>query len=197
MREHVKMTVWNGWSQMKTAVLCNHKPSPLLSSVLVPWRRWMRRWCGRRSCPRWTPHRCPSSPHPPPRTARPCPPSGGVANCWAAARVAVVATAGPPARPPPPLPSPLRPAEGRWRAATPAGWTGSIPGRVEGERRERTSVTEIWMTNKGQSNNIEGVITFTLMNYNDKVSVMYISTTLTPSVQQHIHVIITTLSSEC
>lgn len=113
-------------------------PSPLLSSILVPWRRWMRQWCGRRSCPRWTPHRCPSSPRPPPRTARPCPPSAGAANCWAAARGEAVAMAGPPAHPPPPLPSQWRPGGGRWRAAAPAGWTGSIPGRgrVEGDRRE-------------------------------------------------------------
>lgn len=107
-------------------------PSSLLS-VLVPWQRWMRLWCGRRSCPRWTPHRCPSSPHPPPRTARPCPPSGDVANCWAAARGAAAVTAGPPARLLPPLPLPLHPAEGRWRAAARAGWTGSIPGRLKGK----------------------------------------------------------------
>lgn len=122
------------------------RPSPLLFSVLVPWRRWMRRWCGRRSCPQWTPHRCPSSPRPPPRTARPCPPSGGVANCWAAARGAAVATADPPARLPPPLPLPLRPAGGRWRAAAPAGWTGSIPGGEKGEgstREERASVMDV------------------------------------------------------
>lgn len=132
---HVYMIVWTGWSQISencTSVSQHILPSPLLS-VLVPWQRWMRLWCGRRSCPRWMPHRCPSSPHPPPRTARPCPPSVDVANCWAAARGVAAATAGPPARLLPPLPLPLHPAEGRWRAAAQAGWTGSIPGRLKGK----------------------------------------------------------------
>lgn len=184
--------VWNGWSQMKGET---PNPSPLLSSALVPWRRWMRRWCGRRSCPRWTPHRCPSSPRPPPRTARPCPPSGGRANCWAAARGAAVATAGPPARPPPPLPSPPRPAGGRWRAAALAGWTGSIPGRVEGGREHQwrgwfISVSiQIMPNNSSQHEQHKGQKESVTI----KFSTMYVSTALIPSVQQQIHVIVTTL----
>lgn len=76
--EHVKITTWNGWSQIyENCNLLWRQTLPLLSSAPIPWRRWRRRWCGRRSCPRMMPSRCPSSPHPPLRTARPCPPSGG------------------------------------------------------------------------------------------------------------------------
>lgn len=67
------------------------------------------------------PRHCPFSPHPPPHTARPCPLSGGVANCWVAVRGEVAVMASPPAHLQPPLPSPLRPAEGQLHVAVPAG----------------------------------------------------------------------------
>lgn len=127
-REHVMTMKWMKSYLRKMSFLWNNQASPLLFSVLVPWRQWMRRLCGRRSCPRWTPHRCPSFPHLPPHIAHLYPLSGGVANCLEVARGAVVVKASPPARLLPPLPSPLRPEEGRWRAAALEGWTGSIPG---------------------------------------------------------------------
>lgn len=92
-----------------------------LLCTLVPLQRWMRLLYGRRSCSRWRPHHCPSSPRPLPHTVHPCPLSAGTASCWGVAREAAAATADLPAHPQPPLPSPPHPAEGRWRAAVLAG----------------------------------------------------------------------------
>lgn len=86
----------------------------------LPLQQWMRLLYGRRSCSLWTPHHCPSSPHPPPHTVHPCLLSAGAVSCWGVVREAAAATADLPAHPQPPSPSPLRLAEGRWRAATPA-----------------------------------------------------------------------------
>lgn len=100
--------------------ICLGDTSTTFPCMLVPLQRWMRPLCGKRSCSRWTPHRCPSSPHPPPHTGRPCPPSAAAESCWGAAREAAGATADLQAHPQPPSSSPPRPAEGRWRAAAPA-----------------------------------------------------------------------------
>lgn len=113
---------WHGWSQQ------GHRGPPSATPLTgLPWWQLTRLWCGKRSCPLWTPHRCPSSPHPHPRTAHPCPLSADAASCWVAVRGAGVATADLPARLLPPSPSPRHPAEGRLRGAALAGWTESTP----------------------------------------------------------------------
>lgn len=149
--EEVKMRVWNGGNVVSGENKLTLHPPPFPSApppppsppspTVIPWQRWMQQWCGRRSCPRWTPRRCPSSLRLPPHIVRPCPPSGGVASCSVAARGAAVVTEGPPARLPPPLPSPPHPAGGQWRVAAQAGWTGSTPTRERGRRRRRRSLS--------------------------------------------------------